>query len=578
MAGRFSVETVFKAIDRVTRPVSRMQRRVRRFTGAATRGLRAVEKQTDRVIHGFKRFGQASTIALAAMTAAFADASVIGAEFEQTLVNAAVKFPGQIRQGTEAFKQLEDAAREVGKTTEFTASQSANALNFLAMAGFSAEQSIGALPGVIDLATVAQIDLATATDIATDSLGALGLQTGNVVEDTRQLARVNDVLAKASTSANLTVEELFEALKQAAPVGTAAGQSFETIAAMASIMANAGIKGTRAATGLKNIFLALNAPGSQAAKIMRRIGVETVNADGTIRDAVGVFEDFSAAMNKLTDSQQIQIFNEIFGRIPLASAINLTRSAGAIRTMRTELEGATGVSERMAAAMRDTTKGRFLGLLSAIEAVKIGVFALTQGPMNELLEQLTEWVRLNGELVAQGLGGVLLKIVENAPAIVGFFKDVVTGIAAIIALNIALKTVSVTLGLINVLMLANPIALGIMAAVAAVAVLSGVLDPVLDMVKALWSGLRNAFNAAQTVAQVLGFNSEDEDSDEGIMKKAARALQLISPEQRAAQAIINESRSTTAHEIKVSTDQGTSAEIIRSPRDGGLTLEPTGGA
>ncbi|MCK5601860.1 phage tail tape measure protein, partial [Candidatus Pacearchaeota archaeon] len=213
MAKRFSIEAVFKAVDKMSAPVSRMQNRIGKFTRKMDRGLRKVNKSVGRFAQKMKKGALIVGASLAIIGAGLLNVINTGAQFDQTLVNAAAKFPGEIRKGTKEFILLEDAARQVGRTTEFTAIQSAEALNFLAMAGFNAEQSVKALPGVVDLATVAQSDLATATDIATDSLGAFGLMTKDAGKLGKNLARINDVIAKTSTTANTNIMQLFEAVK-----------------------------------------------------------------------------------------------------------------------------------------------------------------------------------------------------------------------------------------------------------------------------------------------------------------------------------------------------------------------------
>ena len=485
MAGRFSVEAVFKAIDRVTAPVSRMQNRVGKFTRSMSRGFNKLNRTVDKFGRGLKRGAQVAALSLALVGGAMANVIGTGAEFEQTLVNAAAKFPGEIRRGTEAFKTLEDAARQTGKTTEFTATQSAQALNFLAMAGFSAEAAVKALPGVVDLATVAQVDLATASDIATDSLGAFNLLSKDAVQNQKNLTRITNVFAKATTSANLSVEEMFEAIKQGGPVGIAAGQSLETIATFASKLADAGIKGTRASTGMKNIFLALNAPGSAAADVMRRLEIETANADGSIRDAIAVFRDFSRETKKLPDQTRLQVFNEIFGKIPIAAAINLTNAADSMGDFRKTLVGATDTAEVMAGVMRDTLQGRLNALKSAVEGVKISIFSMTEGPLAGAIDGMTEWVRVNEEAIALDVGGFLAKVITNFEDIVVWIKRVATGLAIFLAFSVILKTLVGILTLVNLVMLANPITLIVLGIVALIAAIAAVI--------VWWNELTEAF-------------------------------------------------------------------------------------
>lgn len=628
MAGRFSVEAVFKAVDRVTAPVTRMQNRIGKMTRSMNRGFQRVGRTVKTFEKGIKRAALATAAALAISSGAMADVISTGAEFEQTLVSAAAKFPNEIRKGTEAFKELEDAARRTGSTTEFTASQSAQALNFLAMAGFNAKSSIAALPGIVDLATVAQIDLAQASDIATDSLGAFNLLSDDAAKNQKNLARISDVFTKATTSANLSVEQMFEAIKNGAPVGVAAGQSLETVATFAAIMANAGIKGTRASTGLKNIFLALSAPASGAAKVMRKLGIQTAGADGKIRDAVDVFQDFSKATKKLPQQSQLQIFNEIFGKIPIAAAINLTNAADKMEGFRSELIKSTSITKTMADVMRDTLEGRLKSLTSAVEGVKISIFKLTSGPLSDAIDKTTEWVRANEKLIATNVGKFLADIINNFEEIVKIGRQVAGVTVAYIALTAALKIasaatlifnavnalLSLTIGLVkgfivayvfivggipkvlaaariavlafNLALAANPVGLivgGIALFVAALVGMAALIfvawDPVKDFFIDLWERIKNITSGIGSFARkfgtIFGFVDSDTDAEKsGEDTEQSPFFNVISPQERIKR-IFDEVISTNRSEVTIRDDTGR-AEVTQGPLGRGLTLESAG--
>ena len=569
MAGRFSVEAVFKAVDKVTAPVTRMQNRVGKMTRSMERSFNRLNRGVRNFTDNVKKGAIAVTAALALSTGAMANVISTGAEFEQTLVAAAAKYPGEIRKGTEAFKQLEDAARKTGATTEFTASQSAQALNFLAMAGFNAENSISALPAVVDLATAAQVDLATATDIATDALGAFGLSTKDPAKLTKNLARVNDVLVKTSISANTTLEQLFESMKKAGPIATTAGVSMETVAALIGTMANAGVKAEKAGTAVTNMMLNLTAPTSKATKALRRMGVEVLKADGSMRDVPDLLDSMENALSKLSDPQKIAMMESIFGREGLAGVTNVVKAGSkAFTEFRKSINEAGGTSKTVASVMRDTLQGRLNSLKSAVEGVKISIFSMTEGPLSDVIVRMTDWVRANEDLIASKIGGFLALVLNNLDAIGSALLAIGKGVAAVIALGIALKTVSAVLGIINLIMMANPIVLGIMAAVAAVALLSGKLDPVLEIIKSIGSGISDAFSAVGSLGAIFGMG-DDED------KKAQAAVpQMVSPQDRVARSV-QESRTTSTAEVTIRDETGR-AEVTGGKLGGGLALEKTG--
>lgn len=595
MAGRFSVEAVFKAVDRVTAPVTRMQNRVGKLTRSMGRGFDKLNRSVGKFASGVKRGALAVTAALALSSAAMANVIGTGAEFEQTLVNAAAKFPGEIRRGTDAFEQLEAAAKKTGSTTEFTASQAASALNFLAMAGFNAESSVAALPGVVDLATAAQVDLATATDVASDSLGAFGLMTKDASKLGVNLARVNDVIAKTTTSANTTVEALFETIKDGAPVATTAGASIETFAALAGELANSGIKGSKAGTTLKNMFLSLSAPGTGAAKILKRLGVQTKDANGDMRDIVDILHDLNGALDGLGTADKSGVLEGIFGKIPIAG-VNVLLASGSdrLREYRKELEGASGASAAMASVMRDTLQGRLNSLKSAVEGVKISIFSMTSGPLADAIEKTTEWVRANEALIATNVGEFIAKIITNLPAIIEWVQWGAKAAVVFIAFVTVLKTLTGVLTLVNLLMAANPITLIVLAVVAAIAAFTALvvwidevaeafgkmnpfiqailapLELVVRTIKFIKDAFKGGFgDAISKLAVSLGFDvGSDTDQATGA------GPQIVSPQERVAQSI-EEQRTTSTAEVTIRDESGR-AEVTSGSMGPGLSLQPSG--
>jgi len=433
-----------------------------------------------------RRFALVGGVALAAVAAILTNVILTGAKFEQTLVSAAAKFPGEIRKGTDAFLELEEAAREVGRTTEFTATQSADALNFLAKAGFTAQEAMDNLQTTVDLATVAEIDLGRASDIATDSLGIFGFASAKAEEKQKALVKIVDIMVKTSTSANTSIEQMFEALVQGGPVATAAGQSIETTAALIATMADAGIKGTKAGTGLKNIMLAISAPGSTAAKIFRNLKVDLKSTTGGVRDAIDVFEDFQKALSEKAEPEQLAILKEIFGKIPIAAAINITRGIEKTREFREGITGLSNTTTDMALVMRNTFQGRLNSLNSSIQNTMINVFKLTEGPLSDLIDKMTEWVDINGELVAQRVAAFILLIATNADRILVFLRNFGIAVGIFFVFITVLKTLIAVMTIVNLVMLANPIVLitiGVLALITALVLLAVFWDEVIIVLR-----------------------------------------------------------------------------------------------
>ena len=199
--------------------------------------------------------------------------------------------------GSEDFERMALAAKKIGAETEFSTTQAAEGFNFLAMAGFNVDQAIAALPGIVDLATAAQMDLATATDIASDALGSFNMMTDDATKLSGNLTKINDVLARTVTTSNTTISMMFETIKKAAPVGVTAGVSLETFAALTGKLAR-GMKGEVAGTTLKNIFLSLAAQTPKAANALKLLGVTTQDQKGNLRDVIDIFEDINKGIQR----------------------------------------------------------------------------------------------------------------------------------------------------------------------------------------------------------------------------------------------------------------------------------------
>lgn len=608
MAGRFSVEAVFRAVDRVSAPVSRMQNKVNKFTRSMENGLYRVNKKMDSLGEGIKKGAIAATAAFGTVSIAMADIIRTGAQFEQTLVNAAAKFPGEVRKGTPAFKMLEDAARKTGSATEFSASQAAEALNFLAMAGFDAEAAVSALPGVVDLATAAQVDLATATDVASDSLGAFGLMTKDSVQLGKNLAAVNDLIAKTTTSANTTVELMFDTIKEGGPVATAAGASMQTFAALTGELANAGIKGGKAGTVLKNMFIRLQAPTGAAAKTIKRLGIQLTDQDGKMRDITQIIGQFNKATKDMGASQKAAALQSVFGMEAIAG-VNVLMQSGEerLKAYRTQLEAANGASSKMAATMRDTLQGRLKGLTSAIEGVKISIFSMNEGPLSDVVDYMTDWVRANGELIASNIGGFLKMIIENFESIVTWGKRIGIALGVFITLTTLLKTFVLTMTAVNLVMAMNPIGLMVLGITALIAGFTALVvwiddvaagfDSLPGIVQAILAPIGLLIKAIKFVKDNIGAITDIEipsvgdignklaDVGSGIAdffgsggndeaKPAVQpATQMVSPQERVARSI--EEKKTSA-EVTI-TDRTGTAEVANSTMGSSLKLQQTGG-
>jgi TP901 family phage tail tape measure protein len=334
--------------------------------------------------------------------------------FDQSITAASAKFKGldlTTKEGQTTLEALKNTAREVGAQTQFSATQAASGLDFLAMAGFNATQAMSALPGVVDLATVANVDLARATDIASDSLGAFGLMTDDATELQKRFTFMNDVMAKTMTSTNTSMEDLFESIKKGAPAFTAAGQKMTTFNALAGVMANSGVKGSESGTSLRNVMLRLAKPVGEAAKLMDSMGIKTADQHGNFRDVVDILADMEKGLVGMGTQQRTAALATIFGA-KTVTGINILLGEGTdkIRAFREQLEAAGGSSQQMAAIMRQSLQNRIASLQSSLTELGfkfIDAFGPRIGTaidgLTNISRKVNDFIGTNKDLISQGV-------------------------------------------------------------------------------------------------------------------------------------------------------------------------------
>lgn len=445
MASAVTLKTIYKAVDKFSAPLRKMAAASQGFGAKTQAAMAKAERATRRLLRPFdkvmKKLGGIGAIAGGLSVAmAFGAGARAVMDLDKNLGAAAAKL-GIYDRTSEAYMKLKDTAQEIGATTEFTAGQAAAGLNYLAMAGFSTEQAIASLSGVVDLASAAQMDLATASDIASDTLGAFNMMTKDSVQLGKNLARVNDVMAKTTSMANTSMEQMFETIKGSAPIATAAGASIETFGALTAGLAGAGIKGSQAATTLKNMFLKLQAPSAAGAKMLKKMGLTVADSEGNMRDMIDILDDLNRATAKMGTVEKAQIMDELFGKFAIAGATNLLATGtDQLKKYRTELENSTGISKKMAGFMRTGLSGAVAAMKSAFEAVAITVGDTFQPEIDQMIETLTKVARNSGKWLA-----------ENKKLIKALFK---------VAKWVVIFTL--LMKILNIVMAMNPISLIIM--------------------------------------------------------------------------------------------------------------------
>lgn len=298
--------------------------------------------------------------------------------------------------GSEVIK-LTNKAKEMGTTTKFTAEESAEAFNYMAMAGWKTGDMLSGIEGILSLAAASGEDLATTSDIVTDALTAFGMQAGDA-------GRFSDVLAAAASNANTTVSGMGETFKYAGSMAGALGYSIEDVALMTGLMANSGIKGTMAGTALNSIFTRLSTNANGAADAIAELGIDFFAADGTARKLSEVMGELRTATADMSPQQKSMLANTIAGTEAQKGLLAiLNASAKDYDKLADAIENADGAAAGMSDIMMDNLQGSVTLLQSAVDGVKIS-FGERLSPY---VRDLADWLTDQMPAVEQGLNGFM---------------------------------------------------------------------------------------------------------------------------------------------------------------------------
>jgi len=428
MASRFSLEAILSLTDDLTGPYKRTTNNVKGLNMSLTNSFKSLGSSITR---GLKT---AAVVGGAAIVGGLALATKEFVAMETAITKAGAKFI-DVDVTADNFKdtlmELQQTAREVGRDTQFSAVDAAGALDKFAMAGINSRQAMALLKGTTDLAVVADTDLTTAVDIATDSLGAFNLMTEDTAKLTENLSRVSDVLAKTSVATNTDLQQLFETVVKGGPAFTAAGQDIETFAAIAGRMASSGIKASEAGTAMATAMSRL-AKNDQALGMLSELGVTVTDQEGNFRNMIDILGDLEAATKSMGEQQRAAAIATIFGdRAWKAFLPLLTEGVDQSRKLEETLRGATGTTEQLSGAIGKSLGGRLAALKSAVTEMGFTFVSVFQEKAGPTLDRLTEMIK-NVDLgaVAVKLDEFVGRILDNLPQIKEQFIQILPEIKA----------------------------------------------------------------------------------------------------------------------------------------------------
>ncbi|SFU89075.1 phage tail tape measure protein [Butyrivibrio sp. M55] len=369
----------------------------------------------------------------------------------------------------EEFDKLKAKAREMGSKTKFSASEAAEAMNYMAMAGWKTEDMLGGIEGVMNLAAASGEDLATTSDIVTDALTAFGLSAS-------ESGHFADVLAAASSNANTNVSMMGETFKYCAPIAGSLGFSVEDTAEAIGLMANAGIKSTQAGTALRTIMTNLSGDVKICGESIGEVSIATTNADGSMRDLSDILADCRMAFSGLSESEKAAAAESLVGKNAMSGFLALMNAGEAdINKLSGAIANCDGTAAGMADTMQDNLAGQLTILKSQLEELAISFGELLMPAIRQIVSWIQGFVdKLNSmdegtrkfivtiALVAAAIGPVLI-IVGKVMSAIGTIMTIIPKLAGVI--NAAKGVIAA----FNAVCAANPYVLIIAAIVALVA-------------------------------------------------------------------------------------------------------------
>lgn len=441
-------------------------------------------------------FGAGMTAGITAPITGLGIASLkIGADFESSMsaVSAVTGATGA------EFDALKEQARELGATTQFSASEAAQGMEMLGRAGFSTEEVMSSMPGMLDLSASSAVELGAAADIASNILSGFGMEA-------TETGRVADVLAKASADANTDVVGLGEAFKYVGPVAAGLGVSFEDTAAAIGLLGDAGIAGGQAGTVLRSGLLSLASPSKDASKLMKKLGVNVFDAEGNMKDLPSVIGELESGLDGMTSQQKTANLEMLFGKEAVSGFMALIEAGpDELAKFSSELESSEGTAAKMAETMNDNLAGRMKEMMSALEELALVVYDSLEPAFSVMTEKATKVAQWFGKL-SQDTQRYILVAAGLAAAI----GPVALGISAVAKVASVLMPVikglrTVTL-MFNAALLANPITwvvAGIVGLVAAGVLLCKNWDTVKLKAGELWEGIKEKWDLLTTATSIM---------------------------------------------------------------------------
>lgn len=536
--------------------LKRTETRLKTLEKQATQTTNALKNQLVEGLKGLKTQLSSVVKVLATAETAFVGLSAKSVKTGMDFDSAMSQVAATMGKSTDEISNLRDYAQQMGETTAFSATESAQALNYMALAGYDAEKSMQMLPNVLNLAAAGGLDLASASDMVTDAQSALGLS----MEDTTRLV---DQMASTASKSNTSVGQLGEAILTVGGTAKALKGGTTEMATALGILADNGVKSAEGGTALRNIILSLTAPTTTAAKELEKLNISINDENGNVRALNDIFNDLSASLDGLGTGERTQVLNEIFNKVDLKSVNALLSNCGQrFDELSGYIDKANGSAKQMADTQLDNLQGDLTLLKSEAEGLQIAISDKISPALRDLvqngtkeLSDLIQKIKNGGldktfeqfgkdlsELISTGIhtaAQMLPAIIKFLTAIIGHLKEIIALVVAYKGLNVLITTtrnvkavVSALSGFVSIAREAGGVAellktkisglstgMKAMGAVGAAAAIGGIVAALInykaeqiqvtDTTDRLSQSQRNLANQIEETAQQITANSEE---------------------------------------------------------------------
>ena len=477
------ISTAIQFIDGFTRPSREVIQSMRQMGNEAIKAGKQIQNAGKTIANAGATLTKAVTLPIAGVATA---AVKTAADFE-----AAMSEVGAISGASgEDMAKLTAKAKEMGATTAFSASESAEAMKYMAMAGWKTADMTEGIAGIMNLAAASGEDLATTSDIVTDGLTAFGMAA-------KESGRFADVMAATSSNANTNVALMGETFKYCASTAGAMGYSIEDISVAIGIMGNAGIKGSMAGTTLKNTMANLAKPTDAQAAVMKKLGISLTDSSGNMKSFAEVMDNLRSSFSGLSETEKAAAATTLAGKESMAGLLTIVNaSTEDFDKLTTAINGSSGSAEEMAAKMLDNLNGQLTLLKSAVEGIAITI----GNKLMPYVKTAVSWVQKAADYINNLNDAQLDNIIKWAgiaaaigPAIMVFGKIVTAVGTAQRIFGTITKTIANFGGIMGVITSPAGIVIGVLAAIALAAFL---IIKNWDKVKGFLQGVGNWFKNA----------------------------------------------------------------------------------